>query len=93
MRNYIYKVLILCFFLFVVYEFTIGKEIDLIKKEFINKISSYESDIYKEKVRDNIKNLLKKDRILYEEDAKLLSDLLKKIFFEINFSNDFKQKN
>ena len=93
MRNYIYKVLILFFFLFVVYEFTIGKEIDLIKKEFINKISSYESDIYKEKVRDNIKNLLKKDRILYEEDAKLLSDLLKKIFFEINFSNDFKQKN
>ena len=93
MRNYIYKVLILCFFLFVVYEFTIGKEIDLINKEFINNISSYESDIYKEKVRNNIKNLLKKDRILYEEDAKLLSDLLKKIFFEINFSNDFKQKN
>ena len=44
-------------------------------------------------MRNNIKDLLKKDRILYEEDAKLLSDLLKKILFEINFTNDFKQKN
>ncbi len=93
MRNYIYKVLILCFFLFIVYEFTIGKEIRFIKKELINKVSSYQSDIYKEKMRNNIKDLLKKDRILYEEDAKLLSDLLKKILFEINFTNDFKQKN
>ena len=81
MRNYIYKVLILCFFLFIVYEFTIGKEIRFIKKELINKVSSYQSDIYKEKMRNNIKDLLKKDRILYEEDAKLLSDLLKKITF------------
>ena len=89
MRNYIYKVLILCFF-FIVYEFTIGKEIRFIKKELINKVS-YQSDIYKERA-NNIKDLLKKDRILYEEDAKLLSDLLKK-YFEINFTNDFKQKN
>ena len=93
MRNYIYKVLILCFFLFIVYEFTIGKEIRFIKKELINKVSSYQSDIYKEKMRNNIKDLLKKDRILYEEDAKLLSDLFKKILFEINFTNDFKKKN
>ena len=82
MRNYIYKVLILCFFLFIVYEFTIGKEIRFIKKELINKVSSYQSDIYKEKMRNNIKDLLKKDRILYEEDAKLLSDLLKKYFLK-----------
>ena len=81
MRNYIYKVLILCFFLFIVYEFTIGKEIRFIKKELINKVSSYQSDIYKEKMRNNIKDLLKKDRILYEEDAKLLSDLFKKNTF------------
>ncbi len=93
MRNYIYKVLILCFFLFIVYEFTIGKEIRFIKKELINKVSSYQSDIYKEKMRNNIKDLLKKDRILYEEDAKLLSDLFKKILFEINYTNDFKKKN
>ena len=93
MRNYIYKVLILCFFLFIVYEFTIGKEIRFIKKELINKVSSYQSDIYKEKMRNNIKDLLKKDRILYEEDAKLLSDLFKKILFEINSTNDFKKKN
>ena len=90
MKNYIYKIIILCIFLFITFEFTIGREINFIKKELINTISSYESDIHKQKIRNNIKKLLNKDRILYEEDAKLLSDLLKKILLELNYPDNFK---
>ena len=78
MKKYIYKLFILFFFVYLTYEFTIGKEIRNIEEKIINKLSSYESMKYKDQLKENVKELLNKDKIFYEEDAELISKLIKK---------------
>lgn len=83
MKKYIYKLFILFFFVYLTYEFTIGKEIRNIEEKIINKLSSYESMKYKDELKENVKELLNKDKIFYEEDAELISKLIKKILMEL----------
>lgn len=83
MKKYIYKLFILFFFVYLTYEFTIGKEIRNIEEKIINKLSSYESMKYKDQLKENVKELLNKDKIFYEEDAELISKLIKKILIEL----------
>ena len=83
MKKYIYKLFILFFFVYLTYEFTIGKEIRNIEEKIINKLSSYESMKYKDQLKENVKELLNKDKIFYEEDAELISKLIKKILTEL----------
>ena len=83
MKKYIYKLFILFFFVYLTYEFTIGKEIRNIEEKIINKLSSYESMKYKDQLKENVKELLNKDKIFYEEDAELISKLIKKILMEL----------
>ena len=83
MKKYIYKLSILFLFLYLTYEFTVGKEIRNIEEKIINKLSSYESMKYKDELKENVKKLLNKDKIFYEEDVKLISKLIKKILMEL----------
>ena len=83
MKKYIYKLFILFFFVYLTYEFTVGKEIRNIEEKIINKLSSYESMKYKDELKENVKELLNKDKIFYEEDAELISKLIKKILMEL----------
>ena len=83
MKKYIYKLFILFFFVYLTYEFTIGKEIRNIEEKIINKLSLYESMKYKDQLKENVKELLNKDKIFYEEDAELISKLIKKILMEL----------
>ena len=83
MKKYIYKLFILFFFVYLTYEFTIGKEIRNVEEKIINKLSSYESMKYKDQLKENVKELLNKDKIFYEEDAELISKLIKKILMEL----------
>jgi len=83
MKNYIYKLVILTFFLFIAYEITFGRDIRFIKQEVILKISSFEMDKYKVKIREDIEKLLKQERLFYGDDAKLLSEFIKKILTEL----------
>lgn len=85
MKKYIYKLFILFFFVYLTYEFTIGREIRNIEEKIINKLSSYESMKYKDQLKENVKELLNKDKIFYEEDAELISKLIKKILMELKF--------
>ena len=83
MKKYIYKLTILFFFVFLTYEFTIGKEIRNIENKLLDKLSSFESMKYKDELKKNVRDLLNKDRIFYEEDAELISKLIKKILMEL----------
>ena len=83
MKKYIYKLSILFLFIFLTYEFTIGKEIRNIENKLITKLSSFESMKYKDELKKDLQELLKKDRIFYEEDAELISKLIKKILIEL----------
>lgn len=56
------------------------------KMEMINKLSSLDkeaAEVIKNKIRDEIKSGLEKDRILSKEDAKLLKKFINKISSEL----------
>jgi len=87
MKKYIYKLVIFTFFLFVAYEITIGREVKFIKEQFFSQVSSFKMETHKDKIKQEIEKSLTKERIFYEDDAKLLSAFIKKILLELELSD------
>tara|TARA_B100000795_G_C22720162_1_gene407092 strand:+ start:112 stop:378 length:267 start_codon:yes stop_codon:yes gene_type:complete len=88
MKQYIYKIIIFIIAVIMIYEFTIGKQINKYTKK-LNTISSKEGR--KEsvsKLRDEIKKGIKKERYLSKDDAKLINQFLKKIQTELSEANN-----
>ena len=84
MRQYIYKMVIFVIAIVLIYEFTIGKQINNYTNK-INLISSKEGR--KEtinKIREEIKKGVQKERYLSKEDAKLINEFILKIQKELN---------
>jgi len=78
---------IFVFFIFVLYKITIGREIKKIKDNLITKFSSY--DLYKKKneIKNELIKLNNKDKIIDEDDAKILSIFVKKLLKELDLKN------
>ena len=87
MKYYVYKVLFFFLCLFLLFQFTIGIQIRSIKNKIENLGSKETSIKIKEKIRGEIKDGLKKDRILSTEDALLIKKFIDKITKEINDTN------
>ena len=88
MKQYIYKIVIFVIAIIMIYEFTIGKQINKYTDK-LNTISSKEGR--KEsvlKLREEIKKGVKKERYLSKEDAKLINQFLKKIQKELTEANN-----
>ena len=88
MKQFIYKTLIAVVAIVLVYELTIAKQI----KEFT---SQSEVIMTKEgrkdgvnKIREELKKAVKKERYLSKEDAKLINQFIQKIKKEIRESSD-----
>ena len=88
MKQFIYKTLIAVVAIVLVYELTIAKQI----KEFT---SQSEILMTKEgrkdgvnKIREELKKAVKKERYLSKEDAKLINQFIQKIKNEIKESSD-----
>ena len=88
MKQFIYKTLIAVVAIVLVYELTIAKQI----KEFT---SQSEVLMTKEgrkdgvnKIREELKKAVKKERYLSKEDAKLINQFIRKIKKEIKESSD-----
>ncbi len=88
MKQFIYKTLIAVVAIVLVYELTIAKQI----KEFT---SQSEVLMTKEgrkdgvnKIREELKKAVKKERYLSKEDAKLINQFIQKIKREIRESSD-----
>ena len=87
MKIFIYKLLISLVAIFILFQLTIGALIKEAKKN-IQELSSKETAIlFKEKIREEIKNGLSKENILSKEDAVLLNQFYEKIKQELNSSN------
>jgi len=83
MKQFIYKMLIFTLSIILIYEFTIGKQISQFSGR-MDAVSSKEGR--KEsinKLREELKKAVKKDRYLSKEDAKLISEFLFKIQKEL----------
>jgi len=87
MRIFVYKFLIILVGIFIVFQLTIGLLIKEMKSTFVEYTSGDNILFLKDKLRNEIKENLKKDQILNKEDAKLLKQLLEKINKELKNSN------
>ena len=83
MRLFLYKSLFILVAVFILYKITIGSLIN----KYENKIESYFTketiEKYKLKIRRELQDASKKDKILKKEDAELLSQILEKLQQEL----------
>ena len=84
MRQFIYKMIVVVLAIILVYEFTIGKKIS----QFGGKVDAITSKEGRKetvnKLREEIKKAIKKERYLSKEDAKLINEFILKIQKELN---------
>jgi len=87
MKLFIYKSLLVFFLIFLLFQLTIGSVI----KNYENKVDQYLSkqnlDHVKLKIREEMKNAIKKENYLSPEDAELINKFLKKLQKEIFVQN------
>ena len=83
MRQFIYKIVVIVLAIILTYEFTIGKKIS----QFGGKIEAISSKEGRKetvnKLREEIKKAVKKERYLSKEDAKLINEFILKIQKEL----------
>ena len=86
MRQFIYKTVIIIIAVIVLFEFTIGNKISQVYEK-IDVVSTKEGRKDSvNKIREELRRAVKKERYLSEEDAKLINDFLGKIRKELNES-------
>ena len=83
MRIYVYKLLISIIAVFFLYHLTIGHTIYKFQNKIYSSIDKKTVGDFKEKIREEVRNSLKKERILKKEDALLLKELFIKLNSEI----------
>ena len=86
MKQFIYKIIIVIIAIVLVYELTIAKQIKLLSSQteiFLSKEGRKEGV---QKLRDEMKKAIEKDRYLSKEDAQLINKFLKKIATELKES-------
>ena len=86
MKIFIYKLFISLAAVYVLFQLTFGLIIKEIKKDIFELTSKENALTIKEKIREEMKAGIKKERLLEIEDAKLLRLYLEKIKDEINRS-------
>ena len=87
MRIFIYKIIISFLAIFFLYHSTIGYTIYKFQNKIYSSLNKKIVEDIKFKIREEIENSLKKDRILERDDAILLNKILKKLSSEINSPN------
>ena len=87
MRIFIYKIIISFLAIFFLYHSTIGYTIYKFQNKIYSSLNKKIVEDIKSKIRVEIENSLKKDKILERDDAILLNKILKKLSSEINSPN------
>jgi|TARA_B100001063_G_C16717352_1_gene531484 hypothetical protein len=87
MKIFVYKALFIGFMIFVVFYGTFGYVIKSYESKIQNSLNKDKLNFLKDKIRSELKEGLKKDRILNKEDSVLLNQFIKKITRELNDTN------
>ena len=88
MKQFIYKTVIAIVAIVLIYEFTIAKQIKQFTSQGNLLLTKEGRKDGVDKIREEIKKALKKERYLSKEDAKLIKQFLNKIGTEINESEN-----
>ena len=83
MKQFIYKTIIVIIAIVVIYEFTISKQIKQITEQSEILLSKEGRKEGIDKLREEIKKAIKKERYLSKEDAKLINEFIQKIAIEL----------
>ena len=88
MKQYVYKIIIFILAIIFIYEFTIGKQIN----KYADQLNSINSKDGRKETVEKIKNELRKgvekERYLSKEDAKLINKFIEKIKKELSEANN-----
>ena len=83
MKKFIYKTIIVIIAIVVIYEFTISKQIKQISEQSDILLSKEGRKEGIDKLREEIKKAITKERYLSKEDAKLINKFIQKIAAEL----------
>ena len=84
MKQFIYKTVIAIVAIVLIYEFTIAKQIKQFTSQGNLLLTKEGRKDGVDKIREEIKKALKKERYLSKEDAKLIGEFISKVQGEIN---------
>ena len=79
MRTFIYKGLIISFLAIIVFKFTISRTINSYEKKFYENFNREKVEFFKSKIRDEMRNAIKKDNYLNNDDAILIKEFIDKV--------------
>ena len=87
MKIFVYKTLFVFVCIFILFQLTVGVKIKQLNNQ-LNQLKS-QKNIYhlKNRLRNELKNAVKKENYLSPEDAKLINDFLNKIKKELSNNN------
>ena len=83
MKQFIYKMIVFIIAVIIIYEFTIGKQISQFKDQTDVLISKEGRKETINKLREELKKGIKKERYLSKEDAMLINEFINKIRKEL----------
>jgi hypothetical protein len=87
MKTFIYKSLIISFLSIIVFKFTISSIIHGYEKKFYENFTKEKVEFYKSKIRDEMRNAIKKESYLQKDDAILIKQFIDKVKSELSSSN------
>ena len=87
MKIFVYKTLFVFVCIFILFQLTVGLKIKQLNNQ-LDQLKSQENIYHlKNKLRNELKNAVKKENYLNPEDAKLINDFLNKIKKELSNNN------
>ena len=88
MKIFLVKTIIVIVAVFFLYQFTIGSEISNLKNRLVSFSDPGKREMIKEKLKDEMRKGIQKERYFDEEESVLISQFLKKILKELNLINN-----
>ena len=86
MKIFFYKTAIIFFLILVTFQLTIGSQLRNFERKIENLKSKENIEIIKNKLREELRNALSKERYLSKEDAELIKNFINKLNTEINLN-------
>ena len=88
MRIFLVKTIIVIVAVFFLYQFTIGSEISNLRNTLVSFSDKGKREIIKEKLKDEMRKGIQKEKYFDEEERILISQFLKKILRELDLINN-----
>jgi len=84
MKIFLIKTGVIFFAALVLFKLTVGSFYNSLQKKFDEQFSKDQVMLIKDKIREEMRKGIKKDKILNDEDAELIQKFIKKLLKEIN---------